>query len=300
MTTPLVALAISSPEHIRAWHAVMDLARVTPHNSWTVVGGSMVYLHCAERDRTSPRETTDVDAMLNAREFPNILMDVTTALKSGGFASAPGASMDGHHHRWELAGARVDLLIPRGIGPRLAAKKGADGGTTIQSPGGLQALERAESIDLLVGGREARISRPSLLDAIVGKAAVYGITQDPNRERHLHDLAIPCGLIAARDNLSAITARDRKHLIPAVSHLEPRLDAYGIPDADLGLERLIDEIESSRQRDLAEDGSDRRIRREARKGALRQRTYCGVRTRHMLGPCLKPRGHDPREPHSSV
>lgn len=209
MTTPLVALAISSPGHIRAWHAVMDLARVTPQNSWTVVGGSMVYLHCAERDRTSPRETTDVDAMLNAREFPNILMDVTTALKSGGFTSAPGASKEGHHHRWELAGARVDLLIPRGIGPRLAAKKGADGGTTIQSPGGLQALERAESIDLLVGGREARISRPSLLGAIVGKAAAYGITQDPNRERHLHDLAILCGLIAARDNLLAITARDR-------------------------------------------------------------------------------------------
>ncbi len=282
MSAPIVTLVISNPEHIRAWHAVMDLARVMPPNSWTVVGGSMVYLHCAEREKTSPRETTDVDAMLNAREFPNILMDVTTALKDGGFASAAGASMEGHHHRWVHDGAQVDLLIPRGIGPRLAARKGADGGTTIQSPGGIQALERAEPVDVLVGGREARISRPNLLGAIVSKAAAYGITQDPNRERHLHDLAILCGLIAARDDFSMITKRDRKYLVPAVGHLKPRLDAYGIPDAELGLERLIDEIDASGERDLAEAGSDRKSRRVARKEVLRQRTYCGVRVPRQI------------------
>ena len=88
MSVPVVNLALSSREHIRAWHGVMDLAGALPEGSWTVVGGSMVYLHCAERDTAPTRETNDVDAMLNAQDYPDILMRFTTALKNVGFASA--------------------------------------------------------------------------------------------------------------------------------------------------------------------------------------------------------------------
>ena len=46
---PVVALNVRSERHVRSWHALMDVAPRLPQGSWTVVGGSMVYLHCAER-----------------------------------------------------------------------------------------------------------------------------------------------------------------------------------------------------------------------------------------------------------
>lgn len=254
----------------------------------------MVYLHCAERDTAPVRETNDVDAMLNAKDFPHILMQFTTALKKVGFTSAPGASMEGHHHRWLNDGAMVDVLIPRGLGDRTAQRKGADGGTTIQSPGGTQALMRSEPVDVFVAGRKARIYRPSILGAIVGKSAAYGITQDPKRERHLRDLAMLLSVLVPGDDMAGITKADRRYLNSAFAALDSRLDSYDIPDADLGLARMRSEVSKSEASDArARQESAARVRSQKRTTAdVRSGGHCGVATAGNK-PCRNPRGACP-------
>ena len=101
----------------------------------------MVYLHCAERGAAATRDTHDVDAMLNVRAHPHILMEFTGRLREIGFA-AGGETFMGHQHRWTDGERSVDVLIPNGVGQRAAKRRGVDGGTTVQSPGDIQAFRR--------------------------------------------------------------------------------------------------------------------------------------------------------------
>ena len=202
----------------------------------------MVYLHCAERGAASTRETHDVDAMLNVREHPHILADFTGRLREIGF-EAEGETFMGHQHRWSDGEGSVDVLIPDGVGERAAKRRGAGGGTTVQSPGGLQALQRSEPVDVLLQGREARLWRPNLLGALVGKAAALSITVDPNPQRHLADFVTLLGLVRARDDFSSLTPRDCHHLGRAVRAIGGTVDRFGVDDADLGLARLVAEIQ---------------------------------------------------------
>lgn len=235
---PVVALTVRSERHVRSWHALMDIAPLLPQGSWTIVGGSMVYLHCAERGMASPRETHDVDAMLDVRAHPHILTDFTGRLKEIGFDAA-GESFMGHQHRWSDGYGSVDVLIPNGVGERAAKRTGIGGGTTLQSPGGLQALARSEPVDVLVGGREARLWRPSLLGALVGKAAALSITVDPNSRRHLVDFVTLLGLVRAREDFASLNPRDRHHLERAVRAIGTSIDRFGVADAELGLAKIM-------------------------------------------------------------
>jgi len=290
-----IALGAHHEGHVLAWHAAMDMTDRLPARSWCVVGGGMVALHCAERNQAAARETWDVDAMLDARAYPDILMRFTTALMDVGFR-ASGESVGGHQHRWLNGQAMIDVLLPNGISERTAQRRGAQGGTTLRSPGGRQALDRSEKVLILVGNREGYVYRPSLLGALVGKAAAHGIATDRRRDRHLIDLAILLSLVSPRDDFSDLTARDRRYLRPALAALKPRLAELAIEHADAGLARVEDALEAS---ETAE-----RMRKAlavpAGQRSRPTRTVCGVRSRYMHGPCVKPLGHDPREGHSSV
>ena len=52
-----------------SWHALMDLYG-RHAEGWTLVGGQMVHLHCAERDYSPIRPTDDADAVLDVRADP--------------------------------------------------------------------------------------------------------------------------------------------------------------------------------------------------------------------------------------
>lgn len=60
-----------------SWHALMDLHERHPEG-WTVVGGQMVHLHCAERDHAPTRPTDDADAVLDVRADPHFPESFTT------------------------------------------------------------------------------------------------------------------------------------------------------------------------------------------------------------------------------
>lgn len=102
----------------------MDLYEQVSSN-WTLIGGQLVHLHCAERGAFPSRPTNDVDTVVNIRASPTILATFTGALKNLGFTAE--ISGDGIQHRWRRDLAQIDVLIPEGVGERAAASTGAGG-----------------------------------------------------------------------------------------------------------------------------------------------------------------------------
>jgi hypothetical protein len=109
----------------QAWAALLDVAERLP-SGWCLVGGQMVHLHCVERGVVPPRPTDDADVALDVRSEPRMLATFTGVLVDLGFTSA-GESLEGHQHRWVRDAAQIDALIPRHVGARAAAQRGAPG-----------------------------------------------------------------------------------------------------------------------------------------------------------------------------
>lgn len=84
MTTVLPAM---SSAQASSWHALLDLYDEHP-TGWTLVGGQMVHLHCAERGTAPQRPTDDVDTLLDVRAEPHVLLAVTGILHDRGFRPA--------------------------------------------------------------------------------------------------------------------------------------------------------------------------------------------------------------------
>lgn len=86
-----------SADQEAAWTALLDLYERVPRH-WTLAGGQMVHLWCAERGWPQPRPTDDADAVVDVRADPNALTTFTGALLELGFT--PEVSGDGVQHRW--------------------------------------------------------------------------------------------------------------------------------------------------------------------------------------------------------
>ena len=195
------------------WRALFDVYDAHP-TGWTLVGGQMVHLWCAERGASPTRPTDDLDAVLDVRGEPGdpgVLMTFTKVLDGLGFAPA-GTSPNGHQHRWVRDGAQIDVLIPRAVGERAAKRKGVGGRTTIETPGAQQALNRTEGIAVVVGDHTGWVRRPNLLGALVAKAAAHGVALDTGRTRHITDFLVLATLIEPRDEIGTANKRDRQHL----------------------------------------------------------------------------------------
>lgn len=234
MTVVLPPMTLAQAE---AWSGLLDVAELHP-TGWTLVGGQMVQLHCIERGVATPRPTDDVDAVLDVRAEPEVLHTFTSALAGLGWVSA-GESWQGHQHRWRRGLGEIDVLIPRHLGERAAGRRGISGGTTIETPGAQQALDRSEVVDVQVGGRVGTVRRPDLLGALVAKAAAYSVVLDRARGRHLVDFAVLATLLRPSDHVDLAGRRDREHLEAALGAMiaDPRSWA-GVEGADAGIARL--------------------------------------------------------------
>ncbi len=104
----------------------------------------------------------------------------------------------------------VDVLAPEGLGPRTDLTT-TPPGRTLQVPGGTQALDRTELVPVTVGDHQGMVPRPSLIGAIVAKAAAVDVDDIPDAQRL--DLALLLSLvndpIALADQL---TKKDRQRL----------------------------------------------------------------------------------------
>lgn len=209
----MIALPAMSRDQSLAWHAVLDVAEQLP-TLWTLVGGQMVHLHCLERGVSPQRPTDDADAVIDIRAEPRALEIFTAVLADLGFG--PLTSGDGLQHRWlKRAGdgvAQIDVLLPDGIGERAAGSHGVGGAPTLPAAGGSQALRRTEVVAVLLDGRQGQVPRPTLVGALVAKAAAHG-ADTMRRERHLADFLTLAQLLAARDVRGVeLSTSDRRHL----------------------------------------------------------------------------------------
>lgn len=158
MTEPIALPALDEGQ-MQSWHALMDLyERINA--DWTLIGGQLVHLHCAERGVSPVRPTNDIDTVVDVRASPTILATFTGVLKELGFV--PEISGDGIQHRWRRDAAQIDVLIPEGVGARASARTGAGGATTVAAPGTSQALKRSEPMTIVAEGRTGTVLRPNL------------------------------------------------------------------------------------------------------------------------------------------
>lgn len=192
---------------------IIAVSRIV-RGGWCLVGGQMVQVICWERGSDPTRSTDDGDAVLDIRARPSIMKDFTRALVESGF-EPDGESWEGHQHRWTDGLGKIDILLPEGIGTR-ADRTGVRGGTTLETPGAQNVLDRAEALAVSLNGEIATIFRPTLQGALLAKAYAYGMINDRLRRRHLEDLGALAGLIRISDRIGdGLTAKERSKLLTA-------------------------------------------------------------------------------------
>lgn len=202
--------AMASPVD-QLWHVLLDLSEslTVP---WTIVGGQMVLLHALEHGQVPPEPSQDGDVVADLRADHRALAQIVHQLETLGF-TLESISTDGLAHRYSRAAqprpVLLDVLAPDGLGTR-ADLTTSPPGRTIEVPGGTQALSRTERVTIRHEGRKGNIPRPTLLAAIVIKAAATGL---PRPARHYRDLALLCSLVADPFTLAEqLTAKDRQRL----------------------------------------------------------------------------------------
>ncbi len=154
-----------APEDAEAASLWSDFGRLASHvlpAGWTLVGGLMVQLHAYEAGETDVRVTTDIDILGDARQYA--IEKIARALDNDGFGLDPPSPTDGTSHRWRRGDLVVDLLASDGLRGDPAMIGGIH---TIQIPGGSQALQRTETIEVDIDGVLVRVRRPTLLGAVL-------------------------------------------------------------------------------------------------------------------------------------
>ena len=190
------------------WTALFELSN-SDLPEWTLVGGQMVMLHAAEHAAAPLRVSRDIDVVVNARVLTGAIRGFVAGIESRGFRLV-GASPDSVAHRYIRAGTSIDVLAPEGLGPR-ADLTTTSPGRTIQTPGGTQALARTELVPVEHAGSQALLPRPSLLGAIIIKAAATAVDDIPQAQQQ--DLALLLGLVANPAEMAdAMTKKDRARL----------------------------------------------------------------------------------------
>jgi hypothetical protein len=146
---PEIRIDVADPDTMALWRTVARVAQALEdkHMRWCLVGGLMVATFAIEAGQIN-RPTSDIDILGDARQRPSGTEWITERLSQlgatrhaiGGFESEKG-------FRFEVDGQVVDVLAPDGL--ELPAMTDSQF-QTIQIPGGSQALNRTETIAIVV------------------------------------------------------------------------------------------------------------------------------------------------------
>lgn len=229
-----------TPKQEASWRGLLAVSRIV-RDGWCLVGGQMVQLWCWERGSEPNRPTDDGDAVLDIRARPRIMKEFTKAMVDSGF-EPDHATWEGHQHRWTDGVGQIDILLPAGIGAR-ADRTGVRGGTTLETPGGQNVLDRAEQIEVELHGEVGTIFRPNLQGALLAKSYAYGVMNDSLRRRHLEDLAILSTLIRISDHVGeGLNRKENSKMFTAYSAALQHPGALNTPRAAEGLARLAQAV----------------------------------------------------------
>lgn len=199
-----IHIELIDPDATELWRTVAKLAAAFGRDRrWCLVGGLMVALFAIEAQQ-SQRVTTDIDFLTDARARPSGTAWATERLQAlGATPREHQASERERGFRFDLNGQIVDVLAPDGLGLLGATTTGKL--KTIQIPGGTQALNRIEVVEIVVDEAAVALRRPTLIAAILLKARALRVHSRPEDQRH--DLVTLLSLLddprAARSKVTA-------------------------------------------------------------------------------------------------
>ena len=205
-------------ESVPAWKTVLDMAELVPQGSWMLVGGLMTQVHAGLAGLAS-RATDDVDVLVDVLASSRNVNAVVRPLEKMGFEPQEPGLRGSAFHRMANGKAVVDVLVADHLptGRQKAARVNA--WPMLETPGGAQAIERKAEVEIASETREATVSIPSLLGALVLKCAAWA-TDGRSPHRHLEDAALLASLIADHaEALSQLHGSDRKRLRKAAEAL---------------------------------------------------------------------------------
>jgi hypothetical protein len=196
------------------WRALLELRERYPEG-WTLIGARMVTLYALEHGRTPPRFSLDADALINVRliprgteRFSQLLLDLKYELVDvSGF---------GHGHRFKRGSVLIDVLAPEGLN---AVKRRITVPPlyTVEVPGGSQALQRTELVDVAVGDARGVLPRPNLLGAILVKTRAIAV--DDAKDSQRLDTAFLLTLVVDPEALATTITASEKAWLRAHSEL---------------------------------------------------------------------------------
>lgn len=85
----MIVLPAMPLEQTASWLGLLDLHERLAEG-WTLIGGQLVHLHCAERGHRPIRPTNDADTVIDVRAEPEMLATFTQALTDRRTASGCG------------------------------------------------------------------------------------------------------------------------------------------------------------------------------------------------------------------
>jgi hypothetical protein len=188
------------PAAEEGWWTLFDLSEIRT-DTWMLIGGQMMQVLAAEHGvYEKVRATVDVDVVVNVRTQPGGTQWLAGWLGDRGFSLA-GINADGIGHRFTREATHgdgtviFDVLAPEGLGEKTNTYTAAPA-RTVQVPGSVQAFARSDVVEVTVtgmtgrNGRSGLVRRPSVLGALVAKAAATTIASRENPERDWQDAAL--------------------------------------------------------------------------------------------------------------
>lgn len=218
MTPSVAEIGPLTAQGRATWEAIAELADRVSIDEWVIVGGQMVAIHAALADVAPPRVTDDGDVVVDVRGSGRQAMGaVARTLVDIGFTVL--SSPDGVT-RFVRGDATIDLLAPEGLAAHATT---IAPGRAVQAPGASQAIGRRRQVTVNWTDGQTTVHCPSLLGAIVAKAAgAQEIVSLSRLERHKHQgdfvFLLSLATIVDHDGIdrTELTTKDRKRLRAAI------------------------------------------------------------------------------------
>jgi len=195
------------------WSVLVDVATTLQPTEWCLIGGQMVAFRASIAGVPAPRTSDDLDVLSNLYVHPDAVARCARTVRDLGFEVE---ELHTSGHRFTRGRLVLDVLAPDHP-PKRASLRTVGQRTTVEVPGGTQALQRLEFVAVEYAGREVLVPIPNLLGALLLKADATRL-HDP--DRHLLDVAFLTSL--AIDPLgmrSELTGSDPRRLRAADTHL---------------------------------------------------------------------------------
>lgn len=195
------------------WSVLVALATTLQPTEWCLIGGQMVAFRASIAGVPAPRTSADLDVLSNLYLHPDAVARCARTVRALGFEVE---ELHTSGHRFTRGRLVVDVLAPDHP-PRTAALRTVGRRTTVEVPGGTQALQRLDLVPVEYAGREVLVPIPNLLGALLLKADATRL-HDP--DRHLLDVAFLTSLVTDPLGMRGeLTGSDPRRLRAADSHL---------------------------------------------------------------------------------